>query len=144
MKNSLQTFLSAVSNALAPSALKVDIPPEWLQPVAVVNYPDEAVPYTRITEYKHLTGQVHPKTSLTYEFPQDEGEPYYPVPRPENAALLHQRYGLATEAVVSAIAGWLQVAQWVQEDIDAGGVIDLYPPAAATGFPLMPDRKSVV
>ncbi len=32
--------------------------------------PDPAVPYTRITEYKHLTGQVHGKTSISYEFPQ--------------------------------------------------------------------------
>src|SRR5690606_27918003 len=36
------------------------------QPVGVVNYPSEEVPYTRITEYKHLTGQAHEKTSVTY------------------------------------------------------------------------------
>jgi UDP-galactopyranose mutase len=60
------------------------------QPVAVVNYPNEH-PYTRITEFKHLTGQNHPKTSIVYEFPQAEGDPYYPVPRPENAAL-YKRY----------------------------------------------------
>ena len=39
------------------------------------------MPYTRITEYKHLTGQTHAKTSVTYEFPSAEGDPYYPVPR---------------------------------------------------------------
>lgn len=65
---------------------------EWHQPVAVVNYPQTEV-YTRVTEYKHLTGQVHPKTSITYEYPSDEGDPYYPVPRPENEAL-YQRYQL--------------------------------------------------
>jgi len=64
---------------------------EWLQPVAVVNYPDEAVPFTRITEYKHLTGQAHPRTSITREYPQAEGDPYYPVPREENQAL-YKRY----------------------------------------------------
>lgn len=58
----------------------------WLQPVAVVNYPNDHA-YTRITEYKHITGQRHAKTSVTFEYPQDEGDPYYPVPRPENAAL---------------------------------------------------------
>ncbi len=57
------------------------------QPVAVVNYPNEH-PYTRITEFKHLTGQEHPKTSVVYEYPQAEGDPYYPVPRPENARAL--------------------------------------------------------
>jgi len=66
----------------------------WHQPVGVVNYP-QTEEYTRITEYKHLTGQEHPKTSLTYERSSAEGEPYYPVPRPENAALYRQYEALA-------------------------------------------------
>jgi UDP-galactopyranose mutase len=61
---------------------------EQYQPVAVVNYPNDH-DYTRVTEFKHLTGQRHARTSLVYEYPQDEGDPYYPVPRPENA----ERYG---------------------------------------------------
>ena len=69
---------------------------EWLQEVAVVNYPSPDVPYTRITEYKHLTGQKHPRTSITREFPTDCGDPYYPIPAPENAAL-YQRYELLAE-----------------------------------------------
>ena len=60
------------------------------QPVAVVNYP-QTEDFTRITEYKHLTGQTAPRTSLTYEFPSDVGDPYYPVPRAENEAL-YKRY----------------------------------------------------
>ena len=36
---------------------------ERFQSVGTVNYPDERVPYTRITEYKHLTGQVHSATT---------------------------------------------------------------------------------
>src|SRR5918992_974552 len=64
---------------------------EWFQPVAVVNYPSEDVPYTRITEYKHLTGQTHRKTSISYEFPCSEGDPYYPIPKAENQAL-HRKY----------------------------------------------------
>jgi UDP-galactopyranose mutase len=63
---------------------------QQLQPVAVVNYPNDHA-YTRITEYKHLTGQAHEKTAITYEYPQSEGDPYYPIPRPENAAL-YERY----------------------------------------------------
>ena len=65
------------------------------QPVAVVNYPAEDVAYTRITEYKQLTGQVHAKTSISYEFPSAEGDPYYPVPRPENQALFKRYQALA-------------------------------------------------
>jgi UDP-galactopyranose mutase len=62
----------------------VTLEKEWHQPVAVVNYPMQH-DYTRVTEYKHLTGQQHPMTSLTYEYPAADGDPYYPIPRPENA-----------------------------------------------------------
>lgn len=61
------------------------------QAVGTVNYPDEAVPHTRVTEFKHLTGQDHPRTSIVYEYPSATGDPYYPVPRPENQAL-YKRY----------------------------------------------------
>ncbi|WP_266203515.1 UDP-galactopyranose mutase [Pontibacter kalidii] len=63
-------------------------------PAAVVNYPNEHA-YTRITEFKYLTGQQHPKTSIVYEYPQAEGDPYYPVPRPENAAIYNKYKKLA-------------------------------------------------
>ncbi|HET6228612.1 MAG TPA: UDP-galactopyranose mutase [Longimicrobiaceae bacterium] len=66
------------------------------QPVAVVNYPNEQ-PYTRVTEFKHLTGQEHPKTSIVYEYPCDDGDPYYPVPREENAEL-YRRYKAMADA----------------------------------------------
>ncbi|MFC6998308.1 UDP-galactopyranose mutase [Rufibacter roseus] len=67
---------------------------EVFQPVAVVNYPNEQL-YTRVTEFKYLTGQQHPKTSLVYEFPRAEGDPYYPVPKPENAELYNKYKKLA-------------------------------------------------
>ena len=67
---------------------------EWHQPVAVVNYPQEH-DYTRVTEYKHLTGQRHGQTSVTYEYPSDAGDPYYPVPRPQNAELYRRYESLA-------------------------------------------------
>ena len=56
---------------------------EVFQPAAVVNYPNEH-DYTRITEFKYLTGQRHHRTSLVYEYPTDDGDPYYPIPCPEN------------------------------------------------------------
>jgi UDP-galactopyranose mutase len=64
------------------------------QPAPVVNYPNENA-YTRVTEFKYLTGQEHPKTTLVYEYAKAEGDPYYPVPRPENAALYRQYQELA-------------------------------------------------
>lgn len=72
----------------------VTLDKEWHQPVAVVNYP-QTERYTRVTEYKHLTGQTHPKTSITYEYPSDTGDPYYPVPRAENQDLYKKYEALA-------------------------------------------------
>jgi UDP-galactopyranose mutase len=64
----------------------VHIDSEQFQQVGTVNYPND-YGYTRITEFKHLTGQQHPSTSIVYEYPRAEGDPYYPVPRAENAAI---------------------------------------------------------
>jgi UDP-galactopyranose mutase len=68
---------------------------EQFQPVAVVNYPCEEVPFTRISEYKHLTGQKSQVTTVTYEYPSAEGDPYYPIPRPENQELFKRYEALA-------------------------------------------------
>lgn len=64
------------------------------QAAPVVNYPNDHL-YTRITEFKYLTGQEHQKTSIVYEFPRAEGDPYYPVPRKENAELYAKYKALA-------------------------------------------------
>jgi len=64
------------------------------QEAPVVNYPNEQ-PYTRVTEFKYLTGQQHDKTSIVYEYPQADGDPYYPIPRKENAELYAKYKALA-------------------------------------------------
>ncbi|TAM03960.1 MAG: UDP-galactopyranose mutase [Paraburkholderia sp.] len=69
---------------------------EHFQSSGTVNYPNDHE-YTRITEFKHLTGQKHPGTSIVKEYPRSDGEPYYPIPRPENEALF-QRYNELAEA----------------------------------------------
>ena len=55
---------------------------EFLQPVAMITYPN-TFPFTRTTEFKHITGQVHPKTTIAKEYPLEIGEPFYPIPRRE-------------------------------------------------------------
>ena len=67
------------------------------QSAAVVNYPNEHA-YTRVTEFKALTGQEHPKTSIVFEYPRSEGDPYYPIPQPANA-LLYQKYKAMADAL---------------------------------------------
>ncbi len=66
------------------------------QAVGTVNYPNDHA-YTRITEFKHLTGQKHPGTSIMYEYPKETGDPYYPIPRAENENLLKRYQELAME-----------------------------------------------
>ncbi len=67
-----------------------------LLPVGTVNHPNDYA-FTRVSEFKHITGQRHHQTSVVYEYPQAEGDPYYPVPRPENAEL-YKRYEALAEA----------------------------------------------
>ena len=69
-----------------------------LQPVGTINYPAEDVPFTRISEFKHLTGETRGPTTLVREFPTATGDPFYPIPRPENARL-YERYKAAADAL---------------------------------------------
>lgn len=62
----------------------------YYQEVAVVNYPNDHA-FTRITEFKHMTFQKHPKTTIVKEYPVGEGDPYYPIPM-EEAVNLYNRY----------------------------------------------------
>jgi UDP-galactopyranose mutase len=98
---------------------------EWVQPVAVVNYPNEHL-YTRVTEFKHLTGQEHLKSTLVYEFPQGEGDPYYPVPRPENAEL-YKRYQALAEATPDVLfVGRLATYKYYNMDQVVGQALSVY------------------
>lgn len=99
---------------------------EQLQAVGTVNYPNEDVPYTRISEYKHLTGQVHPKTSITYEYPSAEGDPYYPIPRPENAELYKRYQKLADETPGVTFVGRLGTYKYYNMDQVVGQALALY------------------
>jgi UDP-galactopyranose mutase len=88
---------------------------ENLQPVAVINYPNENE-YTRVTEFKHLTGQKHAKTSVVYEYPRSEGDPYYPVPRPENQKLYAAYQALAAEYPNTHFVGRLATYKYFNMD----------------------------
>jgi UDP-galactopyranose mutase len=70
---------------------------EFFQSVGTVNYPITQ-PYTRITEFKYLTGQKHSKTSIVYEYPKADGDPYYPIPRAENNKM-YKKYQLLADTL---------------------------------------------
>jgi UDP-galactopyranose mutase len=94
------------------------------QPVAVVNYPNDN-PFTRITEFKHLTGQEHPKTSIVYEFPKSDGDAYYPIPRRENAELYRKYQELADQAGVHFV-GRLATYKYYNMDQVVAQAITVY------------------
>ncbi|KTT98168.1 UDP-galactopyranose mutase [Sphingomonas yabuuchiae] len=96
------------------------------QPVAVVNYPNEAVPHTRITEYKHLTGQTAPQTSVTYEYPSATGDPYYPIPRDENQALYKRYEALALAEPHVSFVGRLATYRYYNMDQVVGQALATY------------------
>jgi len=89
---------------------------EQFQPVATVNYPDEATPYTRITEYKHFTGDVGPRTSITTEYPAADGDPYYPIPREANQALYKRYEALADAEPNTVFVGRLATYRYYNMD----------------------------
>jgi UDP-galactopyranose mutase len=98
---------------------------EQHQPVAVINYPNE-YPYTRVTEFKHLTGQKHDKTTLVYEYPTTNGDPYYPIPRPENAQLYARYQLLANQKRGVHFAGRLATYKYYNMDQVVAQALTLY------------------
>jgi len=85
------------------------------QSAPVINYPNEQL-YTRVTEFKYLTGQEHSKTSIVYEFPKAEGDPYYPVPRPENQEIYKQYKALAETTSGVHFVGRLATYKYLNMD----------------------------
>jgi UDP-galactopyranose mutase len=92
------------------------------QPVAVVNYPLEG-DFTRITEFRHLTGQAHSGTSIVREYPCDEGDPYYPVPRPENEALYKRYEAMALREAEVTFVGRLATYRYYNMDQCVGAAL---------------------
>lgn len=88
---------------------------EYFQSTGTVNYPNEQA-YTRITDFKYLTGQKHHKTSIVYEYPKAEGDPYYPVPRPENAEVYKKYQQLANAMTNIFFVGRLATYKYYNMD----------------------------
>ncbi len=98
---------------------------EKFQQTGTINYPNEQA-YTRITDFKYLTGQVHPKTSIVYEYPKADGDPYYPVPRPENAELYKKYQQLALATPNTFFAGRLATYKYYNMDQVVAQALTLY------------------
>ena len=95
------------------------------QSAPVVNYPNDQL-YTRVTEFKYLTGQEHAKTSIVYEFPKAEGDAYYPVPRRENAELYAKYKALADATLDVHFVGRLATYKYYNMDQIVGQALTTY------------------
>lgn len=69
---------------------------EYQQPCMAINYPSDHA-YTRSVEIKHVTGQKHPHSMISLEYPRSEGEPFYPVPTEANLAAYGRYRALADQ-----------------------------------------------
>jgi UDP-galactopyranose mutase len=105
---------------------------EVAQPAPVINYPNDHA-YTRVTEFKYLTGQEHRKSSLVYEYPRGTGDPYYPIPRPENAELYRKYEELARNTRNVHFVGRLATYKYYNMDQVVAQALTLY--AKLTGVP---------
>ncbi len=98
---------------------------ERYQCAPVINYPNDYA-YTRITEFKYLTGQEHRKTTTVAEFPTSEGDPYYPIPRPENATLYKQYQDLMDSEKNVHFVGRLATYKYYNMDQVTAQALSLY------------------
>ncbi|MFG0704845.1 UDP-galactopyranose mutase [Acinetobacter sp. TYF_19] len=91
------------------------------QGTAVMNYGDEAVPYTRISEHKYFTPwETHTKTIYFKEFSRACGEkdiPYYPVRMVNDKALLEKYIALAENETKVTFAGRLGTYRYMDMDV---------------------------
>ena len=105
-------------------------PEEKVQSHATVNYTMD-MPYTRITEFKQLTGQVLPGvTSTVKEFSKAyEGTPgqipYYPIINPENTALYTRYAALAGKFANLHLLGRLAEYRYYNMDAIAARALAL-------------------
>ncbi|MGF6995124.1 UDP-galactopyranose mutase [Paraburkholderia sp. GAS32] len=95
---------------------------ERFQQTGTINYPNDQE-YTRITEFKHLTGQQHSGTSIVREYPRAEGDPYYPIPRPENEALFKRYHELAEATPDVTFVGRLAQYRYYNMDQVVGAAL---------------------
>ena len=89
------------------------------QGVAVVNYTEREIPYTRVIEHKHFAFGTQEKTIITKEYPADwvaGMEPYYPINDAKNTELYQKYADLAANETKILFGG--RLAQYKYYDMD--------------------------
>ena len=104
---------------------------EFCQPVATINHPSDGA-FTRVTELKHITGQTHRKTTLCYEYPTADGDPYYPIPRASNTSLYLKYQRLASTLTDTTFVGRLGTYKYYNMDQVVAQALSTYDRISAT------------
>lgn len=89
------------------------------QGVAVMNYTQREIPYTRIIEHKHFEFGTQPVTYITKEYPADwhpGEEAYYPVNNDKNQQL-YEKYAALAKQESNVIFGG-RLAEYKYYDMD--------------------------
>ena len=110
---------------------------EYYQEVGTINYPNDHR-YTRITEFKHLTGQVHEKTTITREYPQSyqpsRGDvPYYPIPQREYQEIYQRYRKKAAQYPNLILVGRLAEYQYFNMDLVVDRALTIFQEKIITG-----------
>jgi UDP-galactopyranose mutase len=105
----------------------------YLLAATQVNEPSEDVPYTRTTEFRRMTGQdLHPSSTVAYEYPRTEGDPYYPIPTDETRALYKRYAALADQLHDVTFVGRLARYQYLNMDQVVGQALAAFEKLADT------------
>lgn len=116
---------------------------ETYQKTGTINFPNEHA-YTRITEFKYLTGQKHNKTTIVFEYPTADGDPYYPVPRPENAEIYKKYQQLAEAEPDTYFVGRLATYKYYNMDQVVAQALTLYKKILQHEQPPVKDERPVL
>lgn len=98
---------------------------EYYQDTAIVNYPND-YDFTRITEFKRMTGQIHSKTTVAFEYPAAEGEPFYPIPKLDYIKLYNQYRAEANRLSDVWFTGRLGTYRYYNMDQVVAQALDLF------------------
>jgi len=118
----------------------------FFQEAMVVNYPGPDVPFTRIVEYKHMPNQPEgrhrePGTIIAREYSSATGEPYYPVPNPENRALYEKYAELAKNEPGVAFVGRLASYKYFNMDEAVLNALEMFDNLRDTGALVVKEKS---
>ncbi|MBX2975919.1 MAG: UDP-galactopyranose mutase [Ignavibacteriaceae bacterium] len=103
-----------------------NIETEYFQSTSQINYVDSSVEYTRVVEHKYLSGSINPSTTISKEYPQRNGEPYYPIPSEENRKLYNKYKAELSKEINTIFCGRLAEYQYYNMDQVVGNVLKLF------------------